>query len=131
MKADYFKVSVRLISDDFFGVDAPKVEYVYEDDEEKFVSEGVDSNPYVLGNGTQFWGWINFTAEAGKTYWLFSKNGQIGFGGYEFTAAGGESGIATIAAEQKNAPIFNLAGQRVGKNVKGLMIQNGKKFLVK
>lgn len=101
--------------------------------EEKFVSEGVDSNPYVLGNGTQFWGWINFTAEAGKTYWLFSKNGQIGFGGYEFTAAGGgqESGIATVATESKNAPIFNLAGQRVGKNVKGLMIQNGKKFLVK
>ena len=26
---------------------------------------------------------------------------------------------------------FLLAGQRVGKNVKGLMIQNGKKFLVK
>ena len=43
MKADYFKVSVRLISDDFFGVDAPKVEYVYEDDEEKFVSDIIDN----------------------------------------------------------------------------------------
>lgn len=99
----------------------------------KHVTDGVDAKPYVIDEGGQaFWGWITFDAEADGEYWLFQDSSQIGFGGYEFTAAGGgESGIATIAAEQKNAPIFNLAGQRVGKNVKGLMIQNGKKFLVK
>ncbi len=30
-----------------------------------------------------------------------------------------------------NAPIYNLAGQRVGKNYKGVVIQNGKKFIQK
>ena len=76
-------------------------------------------------------GYLTFPVEANKSYIILNPKSQVGIYGYEFTAAGGESGIATIAAEQKNAPIFNLAGQRVGKNVKGLMIQNGKKFLVK
>ena len=99
---------------------------------EKFVNAetGEDSNPYVIGNGNQFWGWINFSAEAGKTYWLFSKNGQVGFGGYEFTA--GSAGINDITTDvDKNAPKYNLAGQRVDKNYKGVVIQNGKKYMNK
>ena len=31
----------------------------------------------------------------------------------------------------ENAPIYNLAGQRVGKNYKGVVVQNGKKFIKK
>ena len=31
----------------------------------------------------------------------------------------------------ENAPIYNLAGQRVGKDYKGVVIQNGKKFIKK
>lgn len=31
----------------------------------------------------------------------------------------------------ENAPIYNLQGQRVDKNTKGILIQNGKKFIVK
>lgn len=31
----------------------------------------------------------------------------------------------------KNAPLYNLAGQRVSKNYKGVVIQNGKKFINK
>ena len=30
-----------------------------------------------------------------------------------------------------NAPVYNLAGQRVSKNTKGILIQNGKKFVNK
>ena len=42
------------------------------------------------------------------------------------------SGIENISAEIANdAPIFNIAGQRVEKAVKGIYIQNGKKFIVK
>ena len=29
----------------------------------------------------------------------------------------------------ENAPIYNLAGQRVGKDYKGVVVQNGKKFI--
>ena len=43
------------------------------------------------------------------------------------------SGInnATAAALDVNAPIYNLAGQRVSKATKGILIQNGKKFVNK
>ena len=37
----------------------------------------------------------------------------------------------TAAQADENAPIYNLAGQQVGKNYKGVAIQNGKKFIVK
>ncbi|MBE6341194.1 MAG: hypothetical protein E7069_10750 [Bacteroidales bacterium] len=40
--------------------------------------------------------------------------------------------VAGVAAElDENAPIYNLQGQRVSKDAKGILIQNGKKFVVK
>lgn len=37
----------------------------------------------------------------------------------------------TTEATDANAPVYNLAGQRVGKNAKGVLIKNGKKYVVK
>lgn len=37
----------------------------------------------------------------------------------------------TVKTASENAPVYNLAGQRVGKNAKGILIQNGKKFIRK
>lgn len=37
--------------------------------------------------------------------------------------------VKTVADE--NAPVYNLAGQRVGKSYKGIVIKNGKKYIVK
>lgn len=43
---------------------------------------------------------------------------------------GGSAGINdVVSAEKANAPIYNLAGQRVTKAAKGILIQNGKKFV--
>ncbi|MBP5418387.1 MAG: chitobiase/beta-hexosaminidase C-terminal domain-containing protein [Bacteroidales bacterium] len=40
--------------------------------------------------------------------------------------------VAGVTAElDENAPIYNLQGQRVSKDAKGILIQNGKKFVVK
>jgi len=36
-----------------------------------------------------------------------------------------------VKAANENAPVYNLAGQRVSKNAKGILIQNGKKFIRK
>ena len=62
---------------------------------------------------------------------MFNTKSQIGIYGFEFTA--GTNGISEIAAEKTdaNAPVYNLAGQRVSKNAKGILIQNGKKFIAK
>ena len=38
---------------------------------------------------------------------------------------------ATAVSYDENAPMYNLAGQRVANNFKGVVIQNGKKFIVK
>ena len=49
-----------------------------------------------------------------------------------FSVTGLTSGITDITIEKEfdeNAPIYNLSGQRVDKNAKGILIQNGKKFI--
>ena len=51
----------------------------------------------------------------------------------EVTYSTGAS-ITNITTEEQadpNAPIYNLAGQRVTKDTKGVLIQNGKKFINK
>lgn len=42
----------------------------------------------------------------------------------------GINNITTDAADA-DAPVYNLSGQRVGKNAKGVLIKNGKKYVVK
>ena len=42
------------------------------------------------------------------------------------------TGISEITAEDDvNAPVYNLAGQRVVKGTKGIVIKNGKKYMIK
>lgn len=74
--------------------------------------------------------YVNIPVEA-KTYMLFCPKSQLGFYGYEFTA--GDTGINEVAVGtvDENAPVYNLAGQRVSKDAKGILIQNGKKFISK
>ena len=100
--------------------------------QENIAAKGTEDNDaYVVGVGNQaYWGYLTFAANANETYYIFNKNTQIGFGGFEFTA--GSTGINDVtvnAGLDKNAPIYNLAGQRVGKDAKGILIQNGRKFI--
>lgn len=101
---------------------------------EKYFNVGKQADDYVLQhtNGvTQnrpVLGYIDFSVEAGKTYWLFNPKSQIGIYGFYFT--GGTSGIADVKTEMEaDAPVFNLAGQKVSKDYKGVKVQNGKKFM--
>ena len=41
------------------------------------------------------------------------------------------TGINSLNADDSNEPAFNLAGQKVGKNYKGIVVKNGKKTIVK
>ena len=58
-------------------------------------------------------------------------NGSMNYYAFEFVE--GTTGIKTmlIPVENENAPMYNLAGQQVDKNFKGVVIQNGKKFINK
>ena len=81
------------------------------------------SNPFL--------GYVSFTAEAGKTYLFLSPQTQLGCYGFQFTP-NGESGVNNVKADAiANTQSYNLAGQRVNKDYKGLMIQNGRKVVNK
>ena len=106
---------------------------------------GTADAPYLIepdfANGQVRLGWLQFDAQAGKKYLVFGKDWQFGFAGYEFTPSGETPGetpgddtaVSTVktAAENADAPIYNLAGQKVDKSFKGIVIQNGKKVVIK
>lgn len=43
----------------------------------------------------------------------------------------GINDVKVVPADQENAPVFNLAGQKVNANYKGVVIKGGKKMIVK
>lgn len=50
---------------------------------------------------------------------------------YEFKLDGSGAGISSVVADKNldvNAPIYNVMGQKVDANTKGILIQNGQKF---
>ena len=86
--------------------------------------------------------WFVFQAEANVAYKFFSPDTQPGFYGYEFTPGAtidnytptdptAIKGVIVASEQNVNAPIYNLAGQKVDKSFKGIVIQNGKKFFSK
>ena len=50
---------------------------------------------------------------------------------FTFNIEVGGTGINSINADDSKAPVYNMAGQRVGKAQQGVFIQNGKKVAVK
>lgn len=67
------------------------------------------------------------------TFQKYSGTGNILISSIEFTP-GEATGIQNVKGEQNanvNAPIYNLAGQKVNKGFKGIAIVNGKKVVLK
>jgi len=98
--------------------------------------EGVTYN-YVLSNNG---GEVNFYRAAGKvvaTSKAYLKNIPAGVAGAKFFLPTGEEetdGIRSIENSElriENSNYYNLSGQRVGKDYKGIVIVNGKKIVRK
>ena len=103
-------------------------------------ASGNAGNPWVIGAGNQpFWGNVIIDAKAGKTYWLFQGNSQIGFQGYTFAPgktkedmiSGGTDGISEVAVSKAafEGKSFNLAGQQVSNSFRGIVVKNGRKYI--
>lgn len=92
-------------------------------------TEGTEA--YVIGKGNQAaWVYLTFAASAGETYYIFNKNTQIGFSGYEFSTDAAGISTAATTVDDNNAPEYNLLGQKVNSNVKNqIVIKNGKKYV--
>lgn len=73
---------------------------------------------------------ISVAAKAGDISIKYPVNG-VNFYGFELV--GSTNGISTISsvASAKSTATYNLAGQQVSDSYKGIVIQNGKKFLKK
>lgn len=93
-------------------------------------SELAKYNNYNIGNQRKVC-YLVFNAEAGKSYTIMGNNWQLGIQGVKFTA--GTNGIQNISDPKQtfnqNAPIYNLAGQRVDKSYRGVVVQDGRKFV--
>lgn len=96
--------------------------------------------------GRPFMGTIEFPVKKGASYIIMNPKSQVGFYGfayaYDKAAADAESslpapvdpttGIETVksvkAVQDADAAMYNLAGQKVSKDYKGVKVQNGRKF---
>ena len=119
-------------------------------DASKYPSDGIVTNGYIVGaiekqtvtgtsnyvlqnhSGTiQFYtcGTNNITVPAGKCYVSLSSSAK-GFGFSIEDSATGISELHSEAALQNDSEAaYNLAGQRVAANAKGIVVKNGKKIL--
>lgn len=75
--------------------------------------------------------YITWNAKKDVTYMVMSPKSQPGMLGFQFVSGAGINNIKAAEQNDANAPIFNLAGQKVEKSQKGILIQNGKKFVNK
>lgn len=109
---------------------------------------GEDASLSTTGNGV-----IKFEAYQGCTYQVFATGSKMTLAGFAFDTTGdatvttdtntllsngqipgGDTGISEVVVNDVNdadAPVYNIAGQRVSKNAKGLVIVNGKKYMRK
>lgn len=60
----------------------------------------------------------NGTKEMNSGSYIYSQNDKV-------------TGVNAITLDKTNAPLYNLAGQRVSKNYKGVVVKNGKKYFNK
>jgi hypothetical protein len=94
----------------------------------KYVFNWDGSDPSTVG----FYLANSGTLGAHKAYLdISSLGGAHEFLGFEFDDE--TTGVKSMNVERltldEHAPVFNLAGQRVSENYKGVVIQNGKKFV--
>lgn len=102
--------------------------------------EGEGCKYYILGNSGSDFGfyWQKGTGgnsvnnAAHKAFLRVPTSSGAKFLSFTFgEETTGINGITASDAEQNGTALYNLAGQRVAKGYKGLVIKNGKKYLVK
>lgn len=99
--------------------------------ESQVLTTNAKNETIIPADGIKSNGTITFNVAAGGTYYVLAAGTKLGFFGFKFTT--GTSGISNINASEaaNEGATFNLMGQKVASNAKGLVIKNGKKFINK
>ena len=101
------------------------VEYLPSGDNSADIEEGATSVELPLGTNKNKVKQIYIKGPAGAQFVLADAYICV----KDYTPTGIKGIVATPVSE--NAPIYNLAGQQVAKSYKGIVIQDGKKFVQK
>ncbi len=121
------------------AVVAPVVNLLMGSDEAK-IFDDTSYKYYILGKSGEDFGfyWQKGTGGTGvknaahKAFLRVPASNGAKFLSFTFgEETTGINGITASDAEQNGTALYNLAGQRVAKGYKGLVIKNGKKYLVK
>ena len=103
---------------------------------EKVTTEKVldaEGNPVLDEEGKETTQEVHTPTDSYFTFQKYSGTGNVFISSIEITPEADAAGIKNLDTE--NAPVkavrYNVAGQKVGANYKGLVIENGKKFVVK
>jgi len=112
----------------------------------------VESHKPAEGRGVELYsgldadGLVDAATKIGDTFapttkdthsWTIENDGDVivyntnGCHIYTIKIEAGAASINTVKVAAQNGVIYNLAGQKVGKDYKGIVIMNGKKFVVK
>ena len=97
-------------------------------DSQKFTQNEKGENIIeAKSNGT-----VTFNVAEGGTYYVLAAGTKMGFFGFKYVT-GTSTGISDIQAPKssKDGATFNLLGQKVANDAKGIVIKNGKKFINK
>lgn len=96
-----------------------------------FVEDGVVIKEEPNTSGSSAYNLTEFPVKAGSTYYVYTGGSKMEFFGFIYKAD--VTGIKGVTTQKLTAdsPFFNLAGQRVAKGTKGVVIQNGKKYVNK
>lgn len=94
------------------------------DDTYKLIIEDGDTNQ-------GFYAYVTWPVKTGVDYYLTGGSHSIGISGFFFDETDPAGITAVTETEKVDGPLYNLAGQRVDKNYKGVVIQNGKKYMNK
>lgn len=77
----------------------------------------------------KYYGTYTFNVKANSTYKVWCDGSKLGFYGFEFKE--GAAGINTVKVAAENGVRYNLSGQKVAEDYKGVVIENGKKVVMK
>ena len=95
--------------------------------DDSVIESGENHDKLAAGEG------IYYTLEAGKTYNFYASGTKYAVKGFKYESTeGGTTSIQGVSVKaDSNGIVYNLAGQKVDAQYKGLIIKDGKKMIVK
>ena len=142
-------IKIKSTYDDSFVFTENGSGYTIQDCYDRYLYQSGTYNLFNVGTEPSVW---TVEAQADGTFKISNNGYFIQWGDGTFTTFGvytdkqettvlpflyeldeTSTGISSVTTDKfdSNAPVYNLAGQRVSKNAKGILIQNGKKFINK